>query len=339
MNFVIALGAVLVLSLIAYLGTGAAQLHVLFGVILPGVALVAFVTGLIVRVVQWARTPVPFKITTTCGQQKALDWIENDPLDCPPDKKTAFWRMVLEVLFFRSLFRNTRASLVTVGEGDRRLVYGSDQWLWLFAILFHYSFLIVVVRHLRFFLNPVPAWVDGIANIDGMLQVGLPNIYLTSFTLLIGLGYLLWRRLANAQVRFMSLFSDYFALCLLLGIAITGGLLRYTSLRVDIIQVKALAMGIWTMNPVTVEGASPVFYIHLFLVSVLLFYFPFSKLVHAPGVFFSPTRNMPNDNRRVRHVNPWASELPSKTHSYQAFEKEFAEPMRRAGFELDMDQK
>jgi hypothetical protein len=75
------------------------------------------------------------------------------------------------------------------------------------------------------------------------------------------------------------------------------------------------------------------------LVSVLLFYFPFSKLMHAPGVFFSPTRNLPNDNRAVRHVNPWADELPYRTHSYAAWEKEFAEPMRAAGYELDMDRK
>lgn len=337
MNILLALVAVLILAGIALLGTGAGQLYVLFGVILPGIALVIFVAGLIARVVNWARTPVPFKITTTCGQQKSLDWIEGDPLDSPPDGKSAFGRMVLEVLFFRSLFRNTKASVVTKTPDDRRLVYGESKWLWLFAIIFHYSFLVVVIRHLRFFLNPVPAWVDGITNIDGMLQIGLPNLYITSALLLIGAGYLLWRRLADAQVRFMSLFSDYFALFLILGIGVSGVLLRYTPLRVDIVQVKELAMGIWTMNPVVVEGASPVFYVHLFLVTTLLAYFPFSKLVHAPGVFFSPTRNMANDNRRVRYVNPWAAELPNKVHSYAAWEKEWQAPMRAAGMELDMD--
>jgi nitrate reductase gamma subunit len=335
MNVLIALGAVILLAAIPLVGTGMLQLPVLFGVVLPGVALVLFVLGLVTRVVQWARTPVPFNITTTCGQQKSLAWVENDPLECPPNKFAAFWRMVLEVLFFRSLFRNTRAALTR----DHRLVYGSNKWLWLFAIVFHYSFLIVVIRHLRFFLNPVPAWVDWVASVDGLFEVGVPGIYITSFTLLIGLGYLLWRRLADAQVRFMSLPSDYFALFLLLGIGISGALLRYTPLRVDIIQVKQLALGIWTMNPVTVEGAGPVFYVHLFLVSVLLAYFPFSKLMHAPGVFFSPTRNLAADSRRRRHVNPWAAELPNKVHSYQAWEREWAEPMRAAGFELDLDKK
>ena len=336
MNVLLALAGVIVLVLIATIGTGAAQLYTVFGVILPGVAVVVFLLGVIMRVVNWARTPVPFNITTTTGQQKSLDWIEYNSLDCPYDKKTAFMRMALEVLLFRSLFRNTKASLT---DDHSSLVYGSSKLLWLAAIVFHYSLLVVVLRHLRFFMQPTPFFVNWLDNIDGMFEIGLPSIYLTSFALLIALLFLLYRRFADAQVRFMSLLSDYFALFLLLGIVISGGMLRYTTARVDIVQVKELALGIWTMNPVVVEGASPVFYVHLFLVSSLLIYFPFSKLMHAGGIFFSPTRNLPNDNRRVRYVNPWADEIPSRTHSYAAWEKEFAEPMRRAGMKLDMDEK
>ncbi|MFO7653365.1 MAG: sulfate reduction electron transfer complex DsrMKJOP subunit DsrM [Candidatus Krumholzibacteriia bacterium] len=334
MKVLIALGAVALLSLVAF-GAGA-QFHVVFGVVLPGVALAVFVVGLIVRVVNWARTPVPFKITTTCGQQKSLAGIEYSALDCPPDRKHAFLRMALEVLFFRSLFRNTRASLT---RDERRLVYGSSKWLWLFAIMFHYAFLVVVIRHLRFFMNPVPGFVDLVDRVDGMFEIGVPGLYITSALLIGALGFLLVRRLYDAQVRFMSLTSDYFALFLLLGIAVSGAVLRYTPLRVDIVQVKQLAMGIWTMNPMPVEGASGVFYVHLFLVSVLLAYFPFSKLVHAPGIFFSPTRNLPNDNRAVRHVNPWAQELPNRTHSYAAWEREWATQLEGAGFELEAKQK
>ena len=218
------------------------------------------------------------------------------------------------MLCFRSLFRNTRASLT----GDQRLVYGSSKWLWLFAIAFHYAFLVVVIRHLRFFLNPVPAFVDLVARVDGMFQIGLPGFYITTVVLIGALGFLLLRRLQDPQVRYMSLASDYFALFLLLGVAVSGALLRHTPARVDIVQVKELAMGIWTMNPVAVQGASALFYTHLFLVSTLLAYFPFSKLVHTAGIFFSPTRNLANDNRRVRHVNPWAPELPDRIHSYAA---------------------
>ena len=38
--------------------------------------------------------------------------------------------------------------------------------------------------------------------------------------------------------------------------------------------------------------------------SALAAYFPFSKLMHMAGVFLSPTRNLANNNRMVRHVNP-----------------------------------
>ena len=65
-------------------------------------------------------------------------------------------------------------------------------------------------------------------------------------------------------------------------------------------------------------------------------YFPFSKLMHAAGIFFSPTRNMPNNSRAVRHVNPW--NYPVKVHSYQEYEEEFGEKMKKVGLPLDGDE-
>jgi len=333
MNVLVALVGVSVLIAIAWLGTGVAHLEGFFGGIFPCVAFVLFVVGVIVRIVGWAKVPVPFRIPTTSGQQKSLPWIEHSKLDNPFDRKQVFLRMFLEIVTFRSLFRSTSASITT----DNNLVYGSTKYLWAAAIVFHYCFAIVLLRHLRFFFNEVPVCLSTVEKIDGMFQLGLPSIYLTSFGLLAGLSYLLIRRLFIAQVRFISLPSDYFALFLLLGIGVSGGLVRYSPLRVDIVAVKELVQSFWTFKPVVIEGAGPMFYTHLFLVSFLLAYFPFSKLMHSAGVFFSPTRNLPNNNRAERHVNPWADELPSKTHSYAAWEKEFADPMRKAGFELDMD--
>jgi len=135
----------------------------------------------------------------------------------------------------------------------------------------------------------------------------------------------------------MSLPADYFALFLLLGIAVSGGLLRYTSLRTDIVGVKDLVSGLWNFSPVALEGAHGMFYVHLFLVCVLLAYFPFSKLMHAGGIFFSPTRNLPNDNRARRHVNPWADEIPQTTHTYAEWEEEFADVMKAADMKLDKE--
>jgi nitrate reductase gamma subunit len=330
MSVLAALLGVLILALIPALAAPAGA-QTLFTLVLPGLALVVFVLGIIWRVVVWARTPVPFKITTTCGQQQSLSWIDHAKLDCPQTKTQTFWRMVLEILLFRSLFRNTRAGRTR--EGD--LVYGANKYLWLGAIVFHYSFLVVILRHLRFFTEPVPAPIHFLENVDGFFQIGLPGIYITSFTLVIALGYLLYRRLADAQVRYLSLAADYFALFLLLGIALSGIVMRHTALRTDIVEVKALAMGIWTLTPVAITGASWLFYVHLFLVSVLLAYFPFSKLMHAGGIFLSPTRNMANDNRQHRYVNPWAGELPNRTHSYAEWEEEFADVMKAAGYKLD----
>ena len=71
----------------------------------------------------------------------------------------------------------------------------------------------------------------------------------------------------------------------------------------------------------------------LFLVSVLFAYFPFSKLMHLGGVFLSPTRNLVNNSRIKRHINPWNYSV--KTHSYEEYEDEFRELMREAGLPLE----
>ena len=74
---------------------------------------------------------------------------------------------------------------------------------------------------------------------------------------------------------------------------------------------------------------------HLFLVSVFVAYFPFSKLSHMAGIFMSPTRNMANNNRMVRHINPWNPDV--KIHSYQAYEDEFREKMKSVGLPLEKE--
>jgi hypothetical protein len=45
------------------------------------------------------------------------------------------------------------------------------------------------------------------------------------------------------------------------------------------------------------------------MVITLMIIFPISKLMHAPGVFFSPTRNQVDNSREKRHLAPWAAEL------------------------------
>lgn len=319
---------VVALALVAYIGVGVMQLSVLFGVVLPYIAIALFIGGFVYRVIRWARSPVPFRITTTCGQQKSLPWIKSSFFESPHNNLGVIGRMAMEVLFFRSLFRNSKMEL-----RDNRLVYGGEQLLWAAGLVFHWSFLIVIIRHFRFFTEPVPFFIPIIQAADGFFQVGVPTIYITTMAILAAPTYLFLRRVFIPQVRYISLPSDYFPLFLILGIALSGALMRHIY-RVDVTAVKELAMGLFTLQPV-VPQIGALFYVHLFLVSTLLAYFPFSKLMHFGGIFLSPTRNLANNNRMQRHVNPW--NYPVNVHTYQEWQEEFKDKLEMAGIPIDED--
>jgi nitrate reductase gamma subunit len=146
---------------------------------------------------------------------------------------------------------------------------------------------------------------------------------------------LFFRRIAIPQVRYISLPADYFPLFLIMALAFTGVLMRYF-LRVDVEAIKELTIGLAAFKPVIPAGISPLFYVHLFLVSILFAYFPFSKLMHLGGVFLSPTRNLANNNRMRRHINPW--NYPVKVHTYQEYEEEFRDKMQAAGLPLENEE-
>jgi nitrate reductase gamma subunit len=317
---------VLLLGILGYFGGSAAGTF--FGVIVPYAAIAVFLAGMVYRVIRWANTPVPFRIPATCGQQKTLPWIKSSRLDNPASGLGAVARMALEVLLFRSLFRNTKAEI----KDGPRLVFGERKFLWLAALAFHWSFLFILFRHLRFFLDPVPGCVLTAQELDGFFQIGTPVLYMTDLVVLAALGFLLIRRLAAGQIRYISLFADYFALFLLLGLALSGVFLRYF-IKADISEIKTLALGLVTFSPVVPAGLNPIFFMHLFLLSILVAYFPFSKLMHMGGVFLSPTRNMANNNRMKRHVNPW--DYPVKVHTYEEWEDEFRDKIKAAGLPLE----
>jgi nitrate reductase gamma subunit len=338
-HFFAALFAVLGLVVIAYVGS-AGKMQLLFGVAFPYLAALIFVEGLAFRVIQWARSPVPFKIPTTGGQHKSLPWLPRDlgeKLDNPENTKFVIGRMALEVLAFRSLFRNLRTELRKDPDNPEgvRLIHWSYKWLWLGAIAFHYAFLVVLVRHLRFLTEPVPLPVQLLDKADGFFQMMTPTVYLSGIVLVVAAGYLLARRITNPTLRYISLAADYFPLLLIIGIGTTGILMRYF-FHTDIAAVKQLALGLVTFHPVVPPNISPLFFTHLFLVCVLFAYFPFSKLLHAPGVFMSPTRNMANDNRAVLHINPW--NYPVKFHHYDEYEDRFREAMIEVGLPVEKEQ-
>jgi len=329
MNAIYSLGWVLFLVLLVWVGVEGIRMHAFFGIVVPYAAFLAFGVGLVVRVLRWAQSPVPFRIPTTCGQQRSLPWIKRNPLESPFTTLEVIGRMALEIIFFRSLFRNTKTKV-----GEERPVYGGAKWLWMAGLIFHYAFFTIVIRHLRFFLEPVPLWVNGLADLDGFFEIGVPTLYLTDVALLTAVTYLFLRRVVIPQVRYISLPSDYFPLFLILAVALTGVLTRYFD-RVDLLQVKAMALGWLSFHPQIPPGLSLTFYIHLFLVCVLLAYIPMSKLMHLGGVFLSPTRNLANNNRYRRYLNPW--DYPVKVHTYEEYEEEFREAMKAAGIPVEKD--
>jgi len=333
MKAIFSLLMVLALVVIATVGAGAAKMQTIFAYCIPGTAFVIFVVGFVCKIISWAKSPVPFRIPTTGGQQQSHDWIVQNKWDNPSTGPQTFIRMALEVLAFRSLFRNTK-TVLTHDDGKNPVVaYVSAKWLWLFAILFHYGFFIVIVRHLRLFLQPVPAPLAFLDWSDSVLQILTPSIYISDVLLLSGLSLLLLRRFFDAKVRYISLANDYFPLFLILAIALSGVYMRYIA-KVDIMSIKDVVMGLTTFNFKVPTGVDVSFFVHVFLVSTLMVYFPFSKLMHVGGVFLSPTRNMPNDTRINHYENVWNNPA-IKPHSYEAYENEFRAPMAEAGLPLE----
>lgn len=336
-HYLYALLAVIVLFFVAYVGAEVFGLRIIFGVLIPYLAVIVFIAGFIYKVMGWARSAVPFRIPTTCGQQKSLPWIQPNKIDCPNSTGAVVIRMILEVCCFRSLFRNTKMSLE---EGDK-LTYRWEIWLWVFALAFHYSFLVVILRHFRLFTEPVPFIIQLLEKVDGFfrievlydtIQTGLPGVFLSGLVLLAAVTFLLLRRILLPQMRYISLAADYFPLFLIFGIAFTGILMRYFT-KIDVTAAKSLAMGLVTFHPTAPKEIGGIFYAHLFFVSILLAYFPFSKLMHFAGVFLSPTRNLTTNTREKRHENPWNYPVP--VHTYDEYEDEFREKMVEAGLPVD----
>jgi len=234
----------------------------LFAVLLY-VSAAVLVGGLAYRIRDYARTPAPLKIPTT---------------PAPTSRGGVVLRMVREVALFESLFR-------------------SNLWTWAFGWMFHVGLALVLVRHLRYFVEPVWSWLAFVQ----------PFGVYGGFLMAAGLAGLWARRFLVARVRYISTPSDHLMIALLLAIAGTGLAMKYVA-HTDIVALKAFTLGLiyfdWQPLP-----ADALVYVHLALVALLMLIFPFSKLLHAPGVFFSPTRNQVDDPREHRHVAAWAARL------------------------------
>lgn len=230
-------------------------------------ATLVFVVGLLYRVSVYARTPAPLKIPTT---------------PAPINTGGVVLRMAREVVFFESLFK-------------------ANLWIWGLGLLFHASLALVLLRHLRYFTEPVWFWV-------ALIQ---PFGKYAGITMLLGAAGLWARRLFVERIRYISTPSDHLMLALFVVIALSGLTMTFVA-HTDVIAVKGFFLGLmnfdWQALP-----ASAGLYVHLFMVAVLLMIFPVSKLLHAPGVFFSPGRNQADNPREKRHIAAWAKQMESES--------------------------
>jgi nitrate reductase gamma subunit len=221
--------------------------------------------GLAYRIRDYARTPAPLKIPTT---------------PAPSTNGGVALRMAREVLFFESLFK-------------------SNLWTWGFGWMFHMGLALVLMRHLRYFTDPVWAWVAFIQPF---------GIY-AGMAMVAGLAGLWARRLFVDRVRYISTPSDHLMLALLIAIGMSGLIMKFIA-HTDVIGVKNFFIGLMQFN-IQPLPADWVLYLHLSLIALLMLIFPFSKLLHAPGLFFSPTRNQTDNPRDKRHIADWAAKLES----------------------------
>jgi len=227
------------------------------------IATAILVGGIGFRIWEYATTPAPLKIPTT---------------PAPRTGGGVVLRLGREVVVFESLFK-------------------ANKWIWLFGWVFHVALLIVLLRHLRYFILSVWEWV-------ALIQ---PFGVYAGFAMLAGLLGLWARRILVPRIRYISAPSDHLMLALLVGIATSGLLMKFLA-HTDIVALKSFFLGLifleWQPIP-----ADPVLLVHLGLVATLMIIFPYSKLLHAPGLFFSPTRNQVDNPRERRHLAHWAREL------------------------------
>jgi len=238
----------------------------LFFAIVFYLAAAIFVAGLAYKIWDFARTPAPLSIPTT---------------PAPTTRSGVVLRLIREVVFFESLFKG-------------------NLWIWIFAALFHFGLALVIVRHLRYFQEPVWGWVAFVQPF---------GIY-AGFAMVAGLAGLWARRFFVERIRYISTASDHLMLALLIGIGLTGLGMKFM-MHTDIVAVKAFFLGLMRFD-IQPLPAHPGLYLHLLFVALLMIVFPFSKLLHAPGVFFSPSRNQVDDPRERRHLAPWAADMEAK---------------------------
>lgn len=223
-------------------------LSFLIGGVLPIVAILVFVIGMIYRIHSWVKAPQPGKMTL---------------FPAPANPNTS---VIAEALFFPSLFRG-------------------DRILWLFSWVFHATLVLVALGHLRVITGFIDRALMGMGMTkEGIaaLSAGAGGI---AGVILLGTGMLLLiRRLAIDRVRQVSGVPDFFALLLLVAIILTGDLMRFGS-HFDLGLTREWFRSLLALSPQVPQNGT--FLVHILLALLLIMYIPFSKILHMGGIFFT----------------------------------------------------
>lgn len=158
-------------------------------------------------------------------------------------------RLLSRVLIWQKAARNERGG--SLGRPRRlpvyvaaavdllvfRRLFNSSKLLWAFSWTFHLSFVLVLLRHLRFFLEPSPGAVFAIQ------PVGL----VAGYSLVIALTLLIVFRLVRREDGYFSR-DNFLILALVLFTALTGVLMRFYA-RPDVVEVKSFVIGMLALDP------------------------------------------------------------------------------------------
>jgi len=224
--------------------------------ILPYIALPIFVIGILYRLGRWASGRIVHNITLT---------------PAPTTQTGALVDIATEAIFFRSIFN-------------------TDKALWGGAWIMHMALFAILGGHVMG-IGTLGLQFYYIGLTSEATSEMLSNLLGTSMgvVVLVGLLYLLYRRMAINEVKAVSAPSDYAHLLLLIAIVSVGNFMRFVpEWGIHYEPVREYIIHLAKLMPITPDMEvmhKPLLALHLLLVQILMIIFPFSKLLHVFGMF------------------------------------------------------
>ncbi len=224
-------------------------IELLVGAILPYIALLVFMCGLIYRFRAWQKAPQPGNLTLY------------------PTRGWGGVAIAKEILFFPNLYKE-------------------DKPFWLLAWSFHVALALAFVGHLRAVTGRIDSMLQSLGlGTHDIEALSLVAGGAAGLILMVAAVTLILRRLALTRVREISSVPDFVALLLLTAVITTGNLMRFGSASVDLTEVREWASSLLSLTPAV--PSTPAVLLHLFCAEVLILYFAFSKLMHFGGAFYT----------------------------------------------------